>query len=122
VKRILVSAVIVGAILALIVLPASASLVPMSWGMPIMSQTGSLTAFQQDSAVATDNEAAAVAFPSTTGVCGSVFGSAFPTITQTALQSQALNSVRFMNENQNFFAAYPYLSIGGAPIPSMGFL
>jgi hypothetical protein len=26
-----------------------------------------------------------------------------------------------MNENQNFFAAYPYLSIGGSPIPSFGF-
>ena len=121
-KKILVSAVLVVSIIALAVLQANASLVPMSWGMPIMSQTGSLTAFQKDSAVATDNEAAAVAFPSSTGVCGSAFGSAFPTITQTALQSQALNSVKFMNENQNFFAAYPYLSIGGSPIPSMGFL
>jgi hypothetical protein len=90
--------------------------------MPIMSQTGSMTAFQQDNAVATDNEAAAVAFPSSVGGLCSGFGSAFPTITQTALQSQALSSVKFANENQNFFAAYPYLSIGGAPIPAMGFL
>jgi hypothetical protein len=117
----LVLAILVGMVVGLTVLPACASLVPMSWGMPIMSQTGSMTAFQKDTAAATDNEAAAVAFPSTTGVTGSVFGSAFPTITQTALQSQTLSSVKFANENQNFFAAYPFLSIGGSPIPSLGF-
>jgi hypothetical protein len=96
----------------------------MSWGMPAMTQSASLTSFQKDTAVATDDEAAAVAFPTSSGasdLTGSVFGSAFPTITQTAAQSQLLSSVSFMNENQNFAYAYPFLSIGYSAIPSMGF-
>jgi hypothetical protein len=121
-KKMLVLAILAGMVIALSALPAGASLVPMSWGMPVMTQSASLTAFQKDTASATDNEAAAVAFPTSTGVTDSVFGSAFPTITQTSLQSQLLNSVSFMNENQNFAFAYPYLGIGGSPIPSMGFL
>src|SRR5512147_2571975 len=117
-RRKLIIAVLLGMVFGLTVLPAGASLVPMSWGMPIVSQTASMTAFGKDTAVATDNEAASVAFPTSAGLCG--FGSAFPTIAQTALQSQALSSVSFANENANYFAAYPYLSIGGSPIPSMG--
>lgn len=101
------------------VLPACASLTPMAWGMPIMAGGGSLTAFRNDAAVATDNEAASIAFPGT-GLCSGL-GSAFPSIAQTSLQSQMLNSVGLLNGNQYFFAAYPYFSLGGAPIPSMGF-
>jgi hypothetical protein len=101
-------------------LPAHASLTPMAWGMPIMSGSASLTTFGKDTAAATDNEAAAVAFPGSLGLGGGLGGS-LPTIAQTALQSQFLDSTRFANANQNYFFAYPYLSIGGAPIPSMGF-
>jgi hypothetical protein len=124
-KKWIIIAVLVSMVAGLTVLPACASLVPMSWGLPVMTQSSSLTAFQKDTASATDNEAAAVAFPTTTGasdLTGSVFGSSFPTITQTTAQSQLLNSVKFQNENQNFAFAYPFLSIGGSPIPSMGFL
>jgi hypothetical protein len=82
--------------------------------------------FEKDTAVATDNEAAAVSFPSAasaSSVCGSTFGgSAFPTISQTSVQSQVLNSCKFLNENQHFAFAYPFVSIGGSPVPSMGFL
>jgi hypothetical protein len=79
--------------------------------------------FEKDSAVATDDEAAAVSFPTTASeLTGATFGSAFPTISQTAAQSQVLNSVKFMNENQHFAFAYPFVSIGGSPVPSMGFL
>ena len=118
-RRSLIIALLLGAVIGLSVLPACASLVPMAWGMPIMSASSSQTAFQKNVAAATDNEAASVAFPGSGFGCG--FGGAFPTIAQTALQSQLLSSVGFMNANQNYFFAYPFVSIGGAPIPGMGF-
>jgi hypothetical protein len=111
--------------IAVLVVPAAASLVPMSFGFPTLVQDHTLTVFQKDTAVASDNEAAAVSFPSTAAasdVTGSVFGSSFPTITQTAVQSQVLNSVKFMQENEHFAFSYPFVSIGGSPVPSMGFL
>jgi hypothetical protein len=122
-RKIIIMAMLVGAVMALLTLHASASLVPMSWGFPQMTQSSSLTAFQKDTALATDDEAADIAFPTTaSALTGSTFGSSFPTITQTSAQSQLLNSVKFQNENSNFRFAYPFLSIGGSPIPSMGFL
>ena len=120
-KRMLIIAVLMGIVIGLSMLPACAMLTPMAWGMPIMSAGASLTAFGKDTAAFTDNEAAAVAFPGSSGPgCGG-FGGAFPTIAQTGALSQLLSSEQFMNANQNYFFAYPYLSIGGAPIPGMGF-
>ena len=125
-KKIIVLTILMSMAIALAVPLASASLVPMSWGMPQLIQSNSLTAFQKDSAVATDNEASAIAFPTTaSSLTDSVFGSAFPTITQTAVQNQLLNSVKFQQENSNFAFAYPFISIGGSPlaaIPALGFL
>lgn len=121
-KKLIITSVLVGTIIALMALQATASLVPMSWGYPQMSQSSTLTAFQKDSAVATDDEAAAVAFPTAADAVNSAFGTSFPTISQTSAQSQLLNSVKFQNEDSNFAFAYPFLSIGGSPIPSMGFL
>ena len=121
-KRIIILTALVGVVIALMALQAGASLVPMSFGFPQMTQSSSLTAFQKDSAAATDNEAAAVAFPTAADSVNSVFGTSFPTITQTSLQNQILNSVKFQNENSNFAFAYPFLSIGGSPIPAMGLL
>ncbi|OPY29719.1 MAG: hypothetical protein A4E28_00733 [Methanocella sp. PtaU1.Bin125] len=119
----IVMAALMGLILVTIALPAGASLVPMSWGYPQMTQSSSLTAFQKDTALATDDEAAAVSFPTTaSSLTDSVFGSSFPTITQTAVQSNLLSSVTFQNENSNFAYAYPFLSIGNSLLPSMGFL
>jgi hypothetical protein len=120
-KKVIVLSVIAGIVIAMLVIQAGASLVPMSWGYPVSTQSASLTAFQKDTALATDDEAAAVAFPDSTGLTDSVFGTSFPTISQTTAQSQMLNSISFMNEDQNNAFAYPFLSIGGSPIPSMGF-
>jgi hypothetical protein len=116
--------VLAGMVIALVALQANASLIPMSFGFPQMTQSSSLTAFSKDSASATDSEAAAVSFGggSASDHCGTTFGSSLPTISQTAVQSQLLNSVKFQNENSNFAFAYPFVSIGGSPIPSMGFL
>jgi hypothetical protein len=108
---------------AFLVVPAAAALVPMSFGFPTLVQDHTLTAFEKDTAVATDDEAAAVSFPSTaSSLCDSTFGTSMPTITQTSVQSQLLNSCKFMTENEHFAFAYPFVSIGGSPIPSMGFL
>jgi hypothetical protein len=120
-KRLLIITVLAGMVIGLSLLPVCASLTPMAWGMPIMAGGNSLTSFYNDAAVATDNEAASVAFPTTGLGCGCGIGTALPSIAQTALQSQSLSSVGLTNANQNYFFAYPYLSIGGAPIPSMGF-
>jgi hypothetical protein len=109
--------------LAVLAAPVTASLVPMSFGFPTLVQDHTLTVFEKDSAVATDESAAAVSFPTTASeLAGSTFGSSFPTISQTAVQSQVLNSVKFMNENEHFAFAYPFISIGGSPVPAMGFL
>jgi hypothetical protein len=97
-KKIIIMTVLVGMVVALMALQANASLVPMSWGFPQMTQSSSLTAFQKDSALATDDESAAVAFPTAVDTVGSVFGSSFPTISQTSAQSQLLNSIKFQNE------------------------
>jgi uncharacterized protein YybS (DUF2232 family) len=121
--RKLLSIVMLSLVAAFLIAPAAASLVPMSFGFPQMVQDHTLTAFEKDTALATDNEAAAVSFgASASDLCGSAFGTSFPTISQTSVQSQLLNSVKFMNENEHFAFAYPFVSVGGCPIPSMGFL
>ena len=104
----------------LVSMPVGASLVPMSWGFPTLVQDNSLTAFENNVATSSDTEAAAVAFP--TSSAGGVFGTAFPTISQTAAKEDFLQSNRFMQQKQSMAFAYPYLSIGGSPVPSMGFL
>ncbi len=104
----------------LVSMPADASLVPMSWGFPTLVQDNSLTAFENNIAESTSTEAAAVAFP--TSSTDGVFGSSFPTITQTTAADQLLLSNKFMQQKQYMAFAYPYLSIGGSPVPSMGFL
>ncbi len=117
----IVLVVLIGLVFGSAAVPAVASLVPMSWGFPQMSQSTSLTAFQKDTALATDNEASAISFSDTaSALTGSVFGSSFPTIAQTGVQSNLLSSVKFQNENANFAYAYPFLSLGGSWLPSMG--
>ncbi len=123
-KKSMMIMALAGLAVALMVVQAGASLVPMSWGLPQMVQSNTLTAFQKDTALATDDEASAIAFPTTaSSITDGVFAaSSFPTISQTAVQSNLLSSVAFQNENAFSAFAYPFLSIGGSPIPSMGFL
>ena len=120
-KRMLITAVLICMVTGMSLLPAVAMLTPMAWGMPIMAGGASMTAFGKDTAAYADNEAAAVAFPGSGGLACGGLGGALPTIAQTAALSQLLSSEQYQNANQNYFFAYPYLSIGGAPIPSMGF-
>ncbi len=122
-KRTLIITAFASLVIVLAVLQAGASLVPMSCGFPQMTQSSTLTAFEKDTALATDDEASAISFGATaSSLTDSVFGSSLPTISQTAAQSNLLSSVKFQNENSNFAYAYPFLSIGNSPLPSMGFI
>jgi len=105
---------------AAIVVPAGASLTPISWGFPVLIQNASLTGLQAQTATAHDIESAAIDFGGSGFGCG-LFGGAFPSIAQFADQGQSLTSLGFASQNQNMIFAYPYISIGGAPIASMGF-
>jgi len=107
-------------VLMLVALPASATLVPMSWGFPILKQDNTLTSFENATALSTDNAVAAVSFPTTTG--SSVFTSAFPTIAQTGDKTDFMQDIKFQQQTQDMTFAYPFLSVGGSPIPSMGML
>jgi hypothetical protein len=116
-------AVITLVILAATILayPAYASLVPMSWGFPVFIQNNSLTGLQTATQSATDNEASNIDFGLGSGL-GGLFGSAFPNIGQTSLQNAFGSNLAFQSAHESTIFAYPFLSIGGSPIPGMGLL
>lgn len=113
----------------LMAIPANAALVPMTWGFPTLVQDHTLTAFEKNFAQGSDAESATITFPSAalgsaSPVIGtsSIFGASFPTITQDAVQDNLFSQTRFLQETEHFAFAYPYLSICGGPIPSLGFI
>jgi uncharacterized protein YybS (DUF2232 family) len=103
-------------VVAMLTLQVNAALVPMSWGFPVLVQDNSLTDLENSFAFATDIESADISFPTTTGI------TAFPTITQVSNASNMLSQFRFQNQQQSMKFAYPWISIGFSPVPSMGFL
>jgi O-acetyl-ADP-ribose deacetylase (regulator of RNase III) len=105
--------------IVLLVGPSAASLIPMSWGFPVMVQNQTLSATNMDFATASDLETANIAFPT---VATGILGTTFPTILQTADQSQTAMQLNTMDQTASTMFAYPWLSIGGSPVPSMGFL
>src|SRR5512138_3728260 len=102
--------------LALIV-PVSASLVGTAFGFPTIVQSGTTTAFNRDTAAATDTEAFALAFPTGeslldtfpgTGVSSlTAFNLGLPTIAQTVAQTQVLTHCDFATTTENAAFAYP---------------
>jgi hypothetical protein len=109
------------AALALVVLTAaaSASLTPMSWGFPVMTQSQTLSQTNMDFLSGTNVQSANIAFPT---VATGILGTAFPTILQDADQEATEMSLTTLDATQSATFAYPWLSIGGSPVPSMGFL
>jgi|SRR5271157_435218 len=103
-------------IVAMLTLPSYASLVPMSWGFPTLVQNNSLTNLENDFATQNDFEFSNISFPTSTTI------SAFPTITQISNQSSLMSKFAFQNQKQSSYFAYPWVSIGFSPVPSMGFL
>lgn len=109
---------------------ASASLVGTAFGFPTIEQTGTTTAFNRDTAAATDTEAFALQFPtrcdsdftSLSGLpTGGAFDLAFPSIAQTVAQTQTLTHTDFATTNENAAFAYPFVGVGGVALPGLGF-
>ena len=101
--------------------PVCASLIPMSWGFPVLVQNNTITGLQASTQSLTDNEMADISFPGT-GISGGLFGSIFPSIAQNSLQNAFGSNLGFGQQSQTTFFAYPFISIGGSPIPGMGLL
>jgi len=110
-----------------LVMPAGASLVGTAFGYPTITQSGTTTAFNQDTAVATDDEAFALSFPNTgTSIIDGApvtggFSLGFPTIAQTVSQTQVLTHTDFAQTTEDAAFSYPYVGVGGVSIPGFGF-
>lgn len=109
---------------------ASANLVGTAFGFPTIAQTGTTTAFNRDTAAATDTEAFALQFP-TKADCdfvplpglpsGGAFDLAFPSIAQTVAQTQVLTHCDFATTTETAAFAYPFVGVGGVALPGFGF-
>ena len=115
--------VVLALALVAMTLPANANLVPTSFGFPVIVQSGTTTAFNQDNACATDLENVAIAFPTAEeGTLG--FGPvslAFPSICQNVVQTQAVTHTDFAQTNEYAEFAYPFVGVGGVALPGFGF-
>ncbi len=115
--------VVLALALVAMTLPANANLVPTSFGFPVIVQSGTTTAFNQDTALATDLENTAIDFP--TGEEGTLgFGPvslAFPSISQNVCQTQAVTHTDFAQTNEYAEFAYPFVGVGGISLPGFGF-
>ena len=117
-KRLILTALTIG-VIALLALPAVASLVPMSWGFPSMVQNNSLTSFQSEFQNSTNFQTANIAFP--TSITDGTSIASMPTILQDGNSQNTLSQIAFQQQTQYSQFAYPWLSVGFSPVPSMGF-
>ncbi len=111
IKTVIYGLVLLLALGAVLAPCASAQLVGTAFGFPTILQTGSTTAFNQDTAAATDNEAVSINFAS----------GFFPTISQTVDQTQTLTHTAFAQTTETAAFSYPFVGVGGAAIPGFGF-
>jgi len=131
--------------IAVFAMPACANLVATTFGFPVIVQNGSTSAFNQDTACATDFENININFPlyydglqlgaTTLGVdtpCGDAdltanvlpFGPvnlAFPDISQTVFQTQKVTHTDFAQTNEYAEFAYPFVGVGAVSLPGFGF-
>ncbi len=110
--------------------PAGANLVGTAFGFPTITRTGTTTAFNRDTAAATDTEAFALSFPTVADSDfsplpglpeGGAFDLAFPSIAQTVAQTQVLTHCDFATTTESAAFSYPFVGVGGVPIPGFGF-
>ena len=134
---------------ALIAMPVYANLVATTFGFPVIVQNGSTSAFNQNTANATDFEAININFPASvdglnlgaTTLTGGLnadgisaggaatfnvlpFGPvdlAFPDITQVVDQTQDVTHTDFSQTNEYAEFAYPFVGVGGVSLPGFGF-
>src|SRR5512136_2474717 len=105
-----------------LIAPAGANLVGTAFGFPTITQTGTTTAFNRDTAAATDTEAFALAFPNSgvtdilgnSAIAGLTLG--LPTIAQTVAQTQVLTHCDYATTTENAAFAYPFVGVGGVSI------
>ncbi len=118
---------VLAVVVASMIVPAGANLVGTAFGFPTIVQNGATTAFNRDTAVATDTEAFALAFPNTgEGIidgCPTTggFTVGLPTIAQTVAQTQVLTHCDFAQTEENAAFSYPFVGVGGVSIPGFGF-
>ncbi len=125
--------------------PATANLVSTSFGFPVIVQSGTTSAFNQDTAFATDFEDLSIDFPvfsdgtelgatagtaaidgvALTGTANVLpFGPvnlAFPSISQTVQQTQEVTHTDFAQTNEFAEFAYPFVGVGSVSLPGFGF-
>lgn len=122
-RTILILVVAMALLIAPVIVPVYAQLVPTSFGFPTIVQTGSTTAFSQDTANALNYQNVDISFP--TASEGAVpFGAvslAFPSISQTSLQTQSVTHTDFSQTSEYSEFAYPFAGIGAAALPGFGF-
>jgi len=133
--------------IAIVAMPASANLVATTFGFPVIVQNGTTSAFNQDTATATDFETINISIPITAdgidlgasvgplaadgvalgaGATANVlpFGPvnlAFPSISQTVAQTQEVTHTDFAQTNEFAEFAYPFVGVGPVCLPGFGF-
>ena len=133
--------------IAIVAMPASANLVATTFGFPVIVQNGTTSAFNQDTAIATDLETINISIPITAdgidlgasvgplaadgvalgaGATANVlpFGPvnlAFPSISQTVAQTQEVTHTDFAQTNEFAEFAYPFVGVGPVCLPGFGF-
>ena len=133
---------------ALVAMPAYANLVPTTFGFPVIVQNGSTSAFNQDTATATDFENINIDIPvfdhfnygdlnndldlGATAISADDFTAsanvlpfgpvnlAFPSISQTVDQTQTVTHTDFAQTNEFAEFAYPFVGVGGVSLPGFG--
>jgi hypothetical protein len=136
-------------VVALVALPAYANLVPTTFGFPVIVQNGSTSAFNQDTATATDFENINIDIPifdhfncdglnnnldlGATAITADDFTAtanvlpfgpvnlAFPSISQTVNQTQTVTHTDFAQTNEFAEFAYPFVGVGPVALPGFGF-
>ena len=87
-------------------LSAQAQVCPVSFGFPTIVHSASSTGFVQDLADATNYQNVAIDF----GACG-----AFPSISQTSLQTQSMSHTEYSQTSEFDAVGYPYVTVGAGP-------
>lgn len=122
IKTALIAILIAVAAISFCVSAVSADLVSTSFGFPSIVQSSNAVAFEQDTADATNFQTVSIDFPSlVNGFCGAGVGMAFPSISQTSLQTSSMTHTEFAQTSEFASFAYPFVGVGAACIPGFGF-
>jgi hypothetical protein len=105
---------------AFMVAESGASLMPMSWGFPVLTQNQTLSTTSMQLANASDLSTSSVSFPTST--TSGILSSSFPTILQAGDQDATQLTLTTSDATADSSFMYPWFSMGGSAVPSMGLL